>query len=203
MTAVKKQKAPSLIMSAVVAMAANRVIGDGTGLIWHLPDDLKRVKRLTMGCPLIMGRKTWESIGRPLPGRGSIVVTRDQQWQADGAVAVHSFEAAIAAAKSWIADQTKAAGTDLDAPPDDKPVSCKKIILFGGGEIYRMGLDYCHQIDLTVIDICPNGGAHAALFPRLDPKDWTRQIEADIAADGDVPAYRYECWQRDNPPKIL
>jgi dihydrofolate reductase len=72
-------------MTAVVAMAENRVIGDGKGLIWHIPDDLKRVKMLTMGCPLIMGRKTWDSIGRPLPGRASIVMTRDQNWAADGA----------------------------------------------------------------------------------------------------------------------
>jgi dihydrofolate reductase len=64
----------------------NRVIGDGKGLIWHIPDDLKRVKTLTMGCPLIMGRKTWDSIGRPLPGRASIVMTRDADWAADGAI---------------------------------------------------------------------------------------------------------------------
>ena len=62
----------------VVAMADNRVIGDGDDLLWHLPGDLRRVKALTMGCPLIMGRKTWESIGRPLPGRASIVLTRDK-----------------------------------------------------------------------------------------------------------------------------
>ena len=92
-----EQTAP-LIMSAVVAMAANQVIGDGAGLIWHLPDDLKRVKALTMGCPLIMGRKTWDSIGRPLPGRGSIVLTRDQHWHSEGAITVHDFNAALVAA---------------------------------------------------------------------------------------------------------
>ena len=103
MTVLKADEKPPLVMSAVVAMATNRVIGDGTGLIWHLPDDLKRVKSLTMGCPLIMGRKTWQSIGRPLPGRGSIVLTRDLNWQAEGAVVVHDFEAALAAAKAWVA----------------------------------------------------------------------------------------------------
>ncbi|MDG1030434.1 MAG: dihydrofolate reductase, partial [Alphaproteobacteria bacterium] len=74
----------SFELVCVVAMAQNRVIGDGSGLVWHLPDDLKRVKALTMGCPLIMGRKTWESIGRALPGRASIVMTRDKSWQAKG-----------------------------------------------------------------------------------------------------------------------
>ena len=89
-------------MIAVVAMAENRVIGDGKGLIWHIPGDLKRVKTLTMNCPLIMGRKTWDSIGRPLPGRASIVMTRDRSWTADGAIAVPNLKAAIEAARNWI-----------------------------------------------------------------------------------------------------
>ncbi|MEK9582039.1 MAG: dihydrofolate reductase, partial [Candidatus Puniceispirillum sp.] len=103
-------------MTAVVAMAENRVIGDGKGLIWHIPDDLKRVKTLTMGCPLIMGRKTWDSIGRPLPGRASIVMTRDANWAADGAIRVATMTAAIAAARDWI-----------EATAEARP----EIILFG------------------------------------------------------------------------
>ena len=102
MTVLKADQKPPLLISAVVAMATNRIIGDGTGLIWHLPDDLKRVKSLTTGCPLIMGRKTWQSIGRPLPGRGSIVLTRNLNWQAEGAVVVHDFKAAMVAAQAWI-----------------------------------------------------------------------------------------------------
>ena len=107
-------------MVAVVAMAKNRVIGDGSGLIWHLPADLKRVRSLTMGCPLIMGRKTWDSIGRPLPGRASIVMTRDESWAAEGAVRAADLDTAIARAHDWIA-----------ATPD----ACNEIILFGGGQI--------------------------------------------------------------------
>lgn len=188
MTVINVDQKPQLLMSAVVAMATNRVIGDGTGLIWHLPDDLKRVKSLTMGCPLIMGRKTWQSIGRPLPGRGSIVLTRDLNWRAGGALVVHDFEAALAAAKSWIAAHN---------------LKCKKIILFGGGEIYRLGLDYCHQIDLTVIDISPDGGPDAALFPKLDESVWIKNLKAKIDPAGDVPGYRYECWYRATPPSTL
>ena len=101
-------------MTAVVAMAENRVIGDGKGLIWHIPDDLKRVRTLTMGCPLIMGRKTWDSIGRPLPGRASIVMTRDADWAADGAIRVSTMTAAIAAAREWI-EATAEARPDLPA----------------------------------------------------------------------------------------
>ena len=95
-------------MVAVVAMATNRVIGDGSRLVWHLPADLKRVKMLTMGCPLIMGRRTWDSIGRPLPGRASIVMTRDPDWAADGAVRAGDLDAAIASAKDWIANSADA-----------------------------------------------------------------------------------------------
>ena len=93
-------------MICVVAMARNRVIGDGDNLIWHLPRWLKpRVKQLTMGCPLIMGRRTFRSIGRALPGRLSVVLTRDADWQAEGAVAVASLEAAIKVSKDWLVQQ--------------------------------------------------------------------------------------------------
>ena len=91
-----------LEMVCVVAMARNRVIGDGTGLIWHLPGDLKRVKALTMGCPLIMGRRTWDSIGRPLPGRASIVMTRDADWAADGALRAGNLDMAVTLARGWM-----------------------------------------------------------------------------------------------------
>ena len=164
-------------MTAVVAMAENRVIGDGKGLIWHIPDDLKRVKTLTMGCPLIMGRKTWDSIGRPLPGRASIVMTRDADWAADGAIGVATMTAAIAAARDWI-----------EATAEARP----EIILFGGGEIYAQGLDYCHRVERTVINIAANGGKGAAFFPDLLADQWDIKIEAEIDAAGDVPAYRYE-----------
>jgi dihydrofolate reductase len=164
-------------MTAVVAMAENRVIGDGEGLIWHIPDDLKRVKTLTMGCPLIMGRKTWDSIGRPLPGRASIVMTRDADWAADGAIGVTTMTAAIAAARDWI-----------EATAEARP----EIILFGGGEIYAQGLDYCHRVERTVINIAADGGRDAAFFPDLPADQWDIEIEAEIDAAGDVPAYRHE-----------
>jgi len=164
-------------MTAVVAMAENRVIGDGKGLIWHIPDDLKRVKTLTMGCPLIMGRKTWDSIGRPLPGRASIVMTRDADWAADGAIRVATMTAAIAAARDWI-----------EATAEARP----EIILFGGGEIYAQGLDYCHRVERTVIKIAADGGKDAAFFPDLPADQWDIKIEVEIDAAGHVPAYRYE-----------
>ena len=175
-------------MIAVVAMSENRVIGDGKGLIWHIPNDLKRVKTLTMSCPLIMGRKTWDSIGRPLPGRASIVMTRDRSWSADGAIAVPNLEAAIEAARSWI---------------ENTAGSRSEIILFGGGEIYRQGLEYCYRVERTVVSKKLDGGIEAAYFPELPKADWDIEIEAEIAAANDVPGYRYERAVRREPPKRL
>ena len=175
-------------MTAVVAMAENRVIGDGNGLIWHIPDDLKRVKTLTMRCPLIMGRKTWDSIGRPLLGRASIVMTRDADWVADGAIRVSTMTAAIAASRDWI-----------EATAEARP----EIILFGGGEIYAQGLDYCQRVERTVINISADGGKDAAFFPDLPADQWDIEIEAQINAAGDVPAYRCERAIRLTTAKLM
>ena len=174
-------------MVAVVAMARNRVIGDGSGLIWHLPADLKRVRTLTMGCPLIMGRKTWESIGRPLPGRASIVMTRDPDWAADGAVRAGDLDAAITSAKDWIASTADARS---------------EIILFGGGEIYAAGLPRTSRIEATIVDLAPDGGPQAALFPELDPADWQPAVLEKVTATDDVPGYRYERLVRRTPASL-
>ena len=171
-------------MIAVVAMAENRLIGDGKGLIWYLPDDLRRVKALTMNCPLIMGRKTWDSIGRPLPGRASIVLTRDEAWEAEGAITVTNLKAAIVTAKSWI-----------DATPEAR----NTIILFGGGQIYELGIHMCNRIELTLIAACPVCGPQAALFPTLDEDVWQRVTEAEFASSGTVPSYRYDNLTRKTP----
>ena len=176
-------------MTAVVAMAENRIIGDGSGLIWHIPNDLKRVKMLTMGCPLIMGRKTWDSIGRPLPGRASIVLTRNGSWAADGAVSAPDIRTAIKFACNWIEDTANA-----------RP----EVILFGGGEIYRQGLDFCHCIERTVVTSKPYRGECAAYFPRLVATDWDIKVEAEFPASGECPAYRYErLVKRGDTPPLL
>ena len=179
--------ADTIEMIAVVAMAKNRVIGDGTGLIWHLPDDLRRVKALTMGCPLIMGRRTWDSIGRPLPGRASIVLTRDSAWQAEGAIAVADLKAAIAAAKDWISAT---------------PEALNAIILFGGGEIYAAGMPLCNRIEATIVDISPDGGPNAALFPALDASEWNHEVLEEAVAEGEELCYSYERFTRKTPMTV-
>jgi len=178
------EMAVGLEIVAVVAMAQNRVIGDGSNLLWHLPADLKRVKALTMGCPLIMGRRTWDSIGRALPGRASIVMTRDAGWTGEGALRAASMDEAVGLARGWIAE------TDGVRP---------EIILFGGGEIYAAGLALTNRIELTVVEINTDGGPAAAHFPELDPAAWDRQVLEEVPAEGDVPAHRYESLARKVP----
>ncbi len=174
-------KLKSFEVICVVAMGKNRVIGDGDSLLWHLPNDLKRVKSLTMGCPLIMGRRTWESIGRPLPGRASIVMTRDTSWQAEGAIAVPSLKKAISVAKTWLEEQDSTE---------------HRIILFGGGQIYKEGLSVCNKIEATLIDVSPNGGVS---FPDTPSQEWDDHCLKIFGADGDLPAYRYVRMTRKVP----
>ena len=163
---------------AVVAMASNRVIGDGDDLLWHLPGDLRRVKAVTMGCPLIMGRKTWDSIGRPLPGRASIVLTRDPSWAADGAITASSLEDALEKGAKWLIQQGEGE---------------TRQILFGGGQIYKLGLSHCDVIEMTEVDLAPEG---PALFPEIDSAQWQETKREEVLADGDVPAHRFLTYQR-------
>ena len=139
---------------AVVAMAANRVIGRDGGLPWHISSDLKHFKRLTMGCPMVMGRKTFASIGKPLPGRTTIVVTRDAGFAAEGVVVAGSLEAALTEG-ARVARASGAAG----------------IALVGGGDVYAQALPLTDRIELTEVKLAPDP-AGAVLFPDLAADAW-------------------------------
>ena len=121
---------------AVVAIGKNRVLGDDNKLLWHIPDDLKRFKQLTLGHPIIMGRKTFESIvgyiGKPLPDRTTIVVTHDKNWKYEGVLVAHSLEEAIEVAKQQ--------------PGSDE------IHIGGGAQIYEQALPFIDKLYLTLID---------------------------------------------------
>ncbi|MFN4144953.1 MAG: dihydrofolate reductase [Runella sp.] len=135
-------------ISIVVAVAQNGAIGRGNQLIWHLPDDLKHFKRLTTGHPVIMGRKTFESIGKPLPNRTSIVITRSKTWQQKGVLIAHSLEEAIEAAR-----QTQSV----------------EAFIIGGAEIYRLAEPLANTIYLTEVKADFEGDA----FFYLDtPQNW-------------------------------
>lgn len=138
-----------MTITLIAAVARNLVIGDAGGLPWHIPGDLPRLKRLTMGHVLVMGRKTFDSIGRPLPGRTTIVVTRQPGWHADGVEVAHTIPAALECA-ARLGDQ---------------------VFVMGGGEIYTQALDVADRMELTEVDAAPQGDTH---FP---PVDWSRWHE--------------------------
>ncbi len=145
-------------LALVAAIAQNGVIGAGDRLPWRLPSDLKRFRALTLGKPLLMGRKTFQSIGRALPGRETIIVTRDRDFSpaADPSVHVaHDVDAALALA------QTRAAAMGAD-----------EVVLAGGGALYDILLDRVQRMYLTFIDLTPDGDTH---FPLIDWSQWVEQ----------------------------
>jgi dihydrofolate reductase len=137
----------------IVAMSKNRVIGDSNTLIWHLPEDLKRFKQLTTDNTIVMGRKTYESIGKPLPNRRSIIITRDPEYSIEGCEVVNSLEEALLLSNS----------------------DC---FIIGGGEIYRHAIDIADRIYLTLIDKEFEGDTS---FPEI--KDWVEISSEDFDND--------------------
>ena len=170
---------------AIVAMNQNRIIGDGNKLLWHLPGDLKRLKSLTMGTPLIMGRKTWDSIGKPLPGRGNIVLTNSKSWKAEGAIVVNSFEDAITRSNQWIEENKLINNLDIK----------DKIFLFGGAQIYKLGLQYCNVIEITKVIFDTNVGTK---FPMLEEEKWNKIKLEHFKKNEDYPEFSYWQYRRIN-----
>jgi dihydrofolate reductase len=150
-------------LAIIVAAARNGVIGNNNQLPWHLPQDLKYFKSVTLGKPVIMGRKTYESIGRPLPGRTNIVVTRSADWKVDGVVVVNSLEQALAAARSALAASA---------------TSVTEAMIIGGAEIYRSALPLVDRIYLTRVEVDIEGDA---FFPALSDTEW--QLNATLPGD--------------------
>lgn len=144
-------------VTLIVAAADNGVIGRDNALPWHLPDDLKRFKQLTLGKPIVMGRKTFESIGKPLPGRQNIVVTRDANYRREGVTVVTSVDAAV-----------RAAG---DAP---------EVMIIGGAELFRLFLPVAGRVHLTRVHGDVPGDIH---WPELDTKVWRVVYREPHAAD--------------------
>lgn len=162
-----------MILSLLVAASENNVIGKNNQLPWHLPNDLKYFKNLTWGMPILMGRKTFESIGKPLPGRKSIVITRNTNWQHEGVDVVHSIEDAIQKAESF---------------------GVKEIFVIGGAEIFKTSLQKANRIYLTRIHHNFDGDVY---FPELSEQDWqltsSRFVEADEKNAYD---HTYQVWER-------
>ena len=160
-----------MIISLIVAAAENNAIGKNNQLLWHLPNDLKFFKNSTWGMPVIMGRKTFESVNKPLPGRFNIVITRQADWKAEGVTVVSDLNDAI----------KKAAETN-----------CREAFIIGGGEIYRQALAIAAKIYLTRVHASPDADT---FFSAIDENEWQLISRQEFAADDKhaVP-YSFQTW---------
>ena len=167
----------ALPVTLVVAMAENRVIGREGGLPWRLSDDLKHFKRVTEGKPVVMGRTTYESIGRPLPGRTNIVLSRNEGYAPMGVVPARDLGEALSLADDFAREE-----------------GAEEVCVIGGGTIYEQALPWARTIWLTVVEAEVAGDTS---FPALDPDAWDVEVTGRIAPDdrNDHPA-RIERWTR-------
>jgi dihydrofolate reductase len=159
------------VITLIVAVSDNGVIGRDNTLPWHLPDDLKRFKRLTLGKPMIMGRKTFESIGKPLPGRRNIVVTRDTNYHHEGVEVVHGTDQALE--------------VTADAP---------EVMVIGGAELFRLFLPSAGRIHLTRVHGTIDGNV---MWPALDIRQWeVIERERHEADQRHAHAMTFEVWEK-------
>ena len=147
------------MLSLIVAASTNNAIGKQNNMLWHLPEDLKFFKNTTWGMPVVMGRKTFEAVGKPLPGRTNIIVTTNQNWSAKNTIATRSIEDAIT-----VANETNA----------------KEIFITGGGEIYKQTLPIADKVYLTRVHTVIDGDA---FFPEMDLNTWEVIFEKQVKAD--------------------
>lgn len=162
-----------MIISLVVAASNNNVIGKDNHLVWNLPDDMKHFKNVTWGMPVVMGRKTFESFKRPLPGRKNIVLSTQKDLKIDGAIVLNTMK---------------------DVEFLVKEMDVKELMVIGGGEIYKMYYPRANKIYMTRVDTAIDGDT---FFPPIEEKDWRLVSSVKNAAD-DKHAfnYAYELWER-------
>lgn len=152
------------MLEMIVAHARNGVIGNAGTMPWHIPEDLKHFKTVTTGAAVIMGRKTFESIGRALPGRKNIVITRQAGYAAQGCIVVPNLASALTAAGK------------------------ERCFVIGGGEIYRQALPQADRLWVTEIEASPAGDT---TFPTLDPDEWNEEVLGELPATDQRPAVRF------------
>jgi dihydrofolate reductase len=162
-----------MIISLVVAAAENNAIGKDNKLLWHLPNDLKFFKNLTWAFPVIMGRKTFESFGKPLAGRRNIVITRHSGFSSNGVHYVKNLADAV-----------------MEAQLSD----VKEIFIIGGGQIYKEAMPIAHRIYITRVHAKPDADTY---FPEIDEKEWKLVKKEDHEADEKHKyAYSFQVWDR-------
>ena len=161
------------MISLIVAASDNNAIGKDNQLLWHLPNDMKFFKNTTWGMPVIMGRKTFESMNKPLPGRFNIVITRQAEWNAEGVIRAADLDDAF----------KKAAETN-----------CKETFIIGGGEIYRQSIERANKIYLTRVHADIEGDT---FFPVIDESKWELTSHEDFEPDEKhLYAYSFQVWKR-------
>lgn len=162
-----------MIISLIVAAAQNNAIGKEGLMPWHLPNDLRHFKNITWGMPVVMGRKTFESLGKPLAGRKNIVITRQAGWKAPGVVVVKSIEDALFVVKE---------------------ADVKEAMVIGGGEIYKSVFDRAKRIYLTRVEASPDADT---FFPVIDPQQWYLMSQKNHEADEkNAFNYSFQVWER-------
>jgi dihydrofolate reductase len=169
-------------LSALVAVAKNRVIGKNNAMPWRLSPDLKRFKALTMGHPIIMGRKTYESIGRPLPGRTSIIITSQTEYEVQGAIVVHSIAEALRACYE-------------DKGNEEKPLTTDgtESFVIGGADIFRQMLPLCDRLYVTEIQRDFDGDV---LFPEFNQEEWKETSREKHRWDDNGLEYHFVVFDR-------
>jgi dihydrofolate reductase len=168
---------PAVRIGLVWAEAHGGVIGAGGGMPWHVPEDLAHFKAVTLGAPVVMGRKTWDSLPerfRPLPGRANVVVTRQAEWSDEGAQRAGSLDEALA-----LAAARSAAGADASAEP-------ARVWVIGGGELFRQALPRADRLEVTELDLEAAGDAFA---PERGPEWRLTAVEPDEAGNGSEPRW--------------
>ena len=161
------------MLSHIVAASENNVIGKDGKLPWHLPNDFKYFKNKTWSMPVVMGRNTYESLDKLLPGRFNIVITTKQDWKRDGVIVAHSLDESIARAKE----------TD-----------CKEILIIGGAEVFKQSMEIINRIYLTRVHTNLEGDA---FYPEIDKNKWKVTFEDPHPADEKHAfAYTFQTWER-------
>ncbi len=176
--------APRPVVALIAALAKNRAIGLENRMPWHLPEDLRHFKATTLGRPVIMGRKTWESLGRPLPGRENIVVSRNPAYQAPGAIVVASLAEALAVAVRKREEKTGEAEIKMG----------EEIFVIGGGALYREALPLAERMYLTEIDAEFEGDT---FFPEFPPQEW-REVSRTGHESATGLRFAFVLYQRTN-----
>lgn len=170
---------PRIVM--VAAVAKNGVIGLDNQLLWRLKTDLQHFRALTLGRPVLMGRKTFDSIGKPLPGRQIIVISRDAKLSISGVLTATSIDA----------------GLELAAGIQDERIQTDRIMIAGGGEIYAALLDRADELRITEVDLAPEGDA---VFPTIDRKRWKETERRSYQrSHDDEAAFSFVTYLRSSP----